>query len=68
MAAEIGRRSVAWRVDAPAVLLILLMARADGGQGARQRDAQMKRVDERGVADRGGRFRQPPVMKNRDRP
>ena len=68
MAGEIGGRSVAWRIEAPAVLLILLMTRADGGQGARQRDAEMKRVDERGLTDRRRRFRQPSVVENQPDP
>ena len=56
-----------WRVDAPAVLLILPMARADRRKRARQRDAQIKRLNERGVADRRRRFWEPPVVENSNR-
>jgi hypothetical protein len=46
----------------------LLVPRADGAQGARQRDAKMKGIDQRGIADGERPLRQPAIMKIRDPP
>ena len=68
MAIEVGFRRMARRVDAPAVLLILLVARSDRGQRARHGDAQTQSIDQGGVANGRCLFREPPVVKNRYRP
>ena len=68
MAFKRRRGRVARREQTPTILLEILVAGCDGAEGEGDRYLQTIGIDQGAIADRRRRFRQMPLVKNRDRP
>ncbi|WP_367272491.1 hypothetical protein [Nitrobacter sp.] len=66
MATEIGIGPVTWRIELPAIGLINFVSGTDCGQADGRWDSQLKGVDQGGITDRNGSFRQRATVKSDD--